>query len=260
MDHDPSTCAICHEPLVVELDQDSEDGHDLVASSSTAEQHGNTVPDDVSVSCGHHFHWDCLMECDNYEISTCPVCLNVIGNGEQVLVDYRNEGGLQQQLDIFPILREEAYLRTYPEERKCRAFLEFCKEGDHLAIAELLLSCDEDDDEQEMQAGPKKTADDILRYQDPIGGMQSGLHAAVANGSREVAWTLLLLASNFPKSDFPAFVFQEAAALGIMRPDPLEGEDIRGLLDSHGRTAEDLAKEAGVIWHGWTGNGRLSLN
>ena len=110
-------------------------------------------------------------------------------------------------------------------------------------------------------SGPSKTREEILRYQDPINDMQSGLHAAAAGGHREVAWLLLLLASDYPEMEFPALVFQEAAALGIMREEgSLEGQvDIRTLKDAHGRTAEDVAKETGVTWHGWIGNGRLTM-
>lgn len=170
-----------------------------------------------------------------------------------------NEGGLQKSLDIFPILQEETYLRAYPEERKCRAFLEFCREGDHQAIADLLLSCGEEDEGDMEESGPSKSADEILRYQDTFGDMQSGLHAAAANGHREVAWLLLLLASEYPELEFPALVFQEAATLGVMREDQTGKVDIRSLRDEQGRTAEDVAKEVGTIWNGWIGNGRLAI-
>jgi len=178
-----------------------------------------------------------------------------------------NEGGFQKQIDIFPLLQEESYLRAYPEERKCRAFLEFCREGDHRAIVDLLKSCaedaDDDDEGDDMDTDDeplsRKTADEILRYQDPIADMQSGLHAAAANGHREVAWVLLLLASEYPELSFPAIVFQEAASLGAMREEQEGKIDVRSLRDAHGRTAEDVAKEAGVIWNGWIGNGRLAM-
>lgn len=207
---------------------------------------------------------ECLL--DSYELSTCPKCStnisSVPASGSassaipQILVDLNNEGGLQKSLDIFPILQEETYLRAYPEERKCRAFLDFCREGDHQAIADLLKSCEEDEGEGE---GPSKSADEILRYQDTFGDMQSGLHAAAANGHREVAWLLLLLASEYPELEFPAIVFQEAASLGLMREDQTAKVDIRSLRDEQGRTAEDVAREVGSIWSGWIGNGRLAI-
>ncbi|EME81493.1 uncharacterized protein MYCFIDRAFT_122751, partial [Pseudocercospora fijiensis CIRAD86] len=164
---------------------------------------------------------------------------------------------LQRQIDIFPLLQEESYLRAYPEERKSRAFLEFCREGDHKAIAELLKTCHPDSGDYDEE--DPKSANEILRYQDPIGDMQSGLHAAAANGHREVAWLILLLASELPELHFPALVFQEAAALGLMRAEQDGKVDIRSLRDAQGRTAEDVAEEAGVVWNGWIGNGRLAL-
>ena len=268
-----SACAKCDKLLEVEIELEEDSDTEMGASSSgDATQ---KVPDDVRLPCGCHFHWECLL--DAYELSKCPRCSREIisspasgssstGN-QQILVDLNNEGGLQEQIDIFPILKEESYLRAYPEERKCRAFLELCREGDHRAIAELLKSGSEQldpdeadaDDMNDVDAARSKSPDEILRYQDPIGDMASGLHAAVANGHREVAWMLLLLASQLPELDFPALVFQEAAALGVMREDQEGKVDIRSLKDSHGRTAEDVAKEVGVIWNGWIGNGRLAL-
>jgi hypothetical protein len=178
---------------------------------------------------------------------------------------------LQENIDIFPILQEESYLRAYPEERKCRAFLEFCREGDHKAIVDLLNSSDSDSDsDEEMDdddanrenpmSGPSKSPAEILRYQDPLGGMQSGLHAAAANGHREVAWLLLLLASELAQTEFPPLVFQEAAAMGIMREEQEGLVDIRSLRDAGGRSAEDVAEqEGGVVWNGWIGNQRLAV-
>ncbi|TKA77787.1 hypothetical protein B0A55_04679 [Friedmanniomyces simplex] len=264
-------CAHCQKPLTItiEPESDDEDADDDVPMDSEPD----TLPDDVHLPCGDHFHWECLLEA--YEYSKCPACnRSIVASSsssssaeEQIIVDLNNEGGLQQGIDIAPILKEESYLRAYPEERKCRAFLEFCSEGDHRAIAELLKSCGEEmaaEDEDgeivtEQVGGPSKSADEILRYQDPIGDMASGLHAAVANGHREVAWLLLLLASEYPELDFPALVFQEAGALGVMREDQAGKVDIRTLKDAHGRTAEDVARSVGVIWNGWVGTGRLAL-
>lgn len=260
----PSVCAKCSKPLELEVDNfdDDDDVEIGAAGPSEATPPTDTVPDDVHLSCGCHLHWECLL--DSYEITRCPCCEQDItstpaaaSSAPQILVDLNNEGGLQHQIDIFPLLQEESYLRAYPEETKCRAFLEFCREGDHRAIAELLKSCSEapeDDDD-----APSKSADEVLRYQDSIGDMQSGLHAAAAGGHREVAWMLLLLASNLPELEFPALVFQEAATLGVMREEQDGKVDIRSLKDAHGRTAEDVARETGLVWNGWIGNGRLAI-
>ena len=176
-----------------------------------------------------------------------------------------NEGGLQENLDILPLLSEESYLKAYPEDRKCRAFLEFCREGDYNAIVDMLRDdeVDEDDEDEEMgdsdQSGKEVGIDRMLRYQDPIGDMQSGLHAAVQAQSREVAWLLLLLASNLSLTEFPALIFQEAENKRIMRGLTEDKVDIRSLRDANGKTAEDIAKEVGGVWHGWAGTGKLAI-
>jgi hypothetical protein len=123
---------------------------------------------------------------------------------------------------------------------------------------------DDDEDEDEAmadsdQSGKELGIDKLLRYQDPIGDMQSGLHAAVQAQSREVAWLLLLLASNLDLMEFPPLVFQEAEAMGIMRGLTEDKVDIRSLKDANGKTAEDLAAAIGGVWVGWTGNGRLAI-
>ena len=270
-----TTCAKCTQPLEVEITPD-EDDEDVEMDPSSQGNSTETIPDDVALPCGCHLHWECLL--DSFELATCPSCSrNIISSPpsgsssneatQQIIVDMTNEGGLQEQIDIFPILNEESYLRAYPEERNCRAFLEFCREGDHLAIVDLLKSCSDAPENEDIDVDtmngedglPSKTADEVLRYQDPIGDMQSGLHAAAANGHREVAWLLLLLASEFPETEIPALVFQEAATLGIMREEQDGLIDIRSLKDAHGRTAEDVAREAGVVWNGWFSNGRLAI-
>jgi hypothetical protein len=179
---------------------------------------------------------------------------------QELRCNLNNEGGLQEDLDILPLLKEEQYLKAYPEERKARAFLEFCRVGDLSAVIELLKSGDEEDEEEEEMQTHERGAD-ILTYQDPIGDMQSGLHAAVQAGSREVAWLLLLLASNLEFQQFPAMVFQEAEQAGIMREDTEGRVDIRTLRDADGRTAEDLAREIGGLWaaDGWIESGRLAI-
>ncbi|KAK5731605.1 hypothetical protein LTR17_011197 [Elasticomyces elasticus] len=258
-------CAHCSKPLTISVQPDSDDEQEDPNDGSMDVDSDETVPDDVHLPCGDHFHWECLLEA--YEYTTCPKCNRSIVSSppgsssksepeERIIVNLNNEGGLQEQIDILPILKEESYLRAYPEERKSRAFLEFCAQGDHRGIAALLNSCDaEDDDDDE----PTKTPEEILRYQDPLNNNSSGLHVACANGHREVAWLLLLLASEYPELEFPALVYQEAAALGVMRDEETCKVDIRSLKDTNGRTAEDVAREVGVIWNGWVGVGRLAM-
>ncbi|KAJ4346622.1 uncharacterized protein N0V89_010553 [Didymosphaeria variabile] len=215
-----SICVACQKPLEVELEPEEYEEDVQMGGSSSGKAPAaapETVPDDVQLNCGCHFHWDCLLEA--YQITECPSCGKNIASTsptgtQQVLCTLNNEGGLQENLDILPLLTEESYLKAYPNERKCRAFLEFCREGDMQAIVGMLQGDNEDSDEDEDE--DEEMADDdaegsadvgidaLLRYQDPIGEMQSGLHAAVQAQSREVAWLLLLLASNLPAAGVSA--------------------------------------------------------
>ena len=90
-------------------------------------------------------------------MTECPNCgkniASMSSSGEQqVLCTLNNEGGVQDNLDLMPRLTEETYLKAYPEDRKCRAFLEFCREGDYKAIIDMLQNdeVDEDDEDEEM--------------------------------------------------------------------------------------------------------------
>jgi hypothetical protein len=71
----------------------------------------------------------------------------------QILCTLRNEGGVQPSLDILPLLAEEAYLSFNPRERRGRAFLSFCEEGDLEAVVALLAGGQ--DDEEENEGGEK---------------------------------------------------------------------------------------------------------
>ena len=201
---------------------------------------------------------------DSYQIAYCPNCgenitsTSTFDSEQRVICNLNNEGGMQEGIDILPILTEESYLKAYPEERKCRAFLEFCREGDVEAIVDV-LNDDGEEDEEEIN-GKDRVADiendsaeaanrqpaDILRYQDPLGSMVSGLHLAVINGTVEVIWLLLLLASNLDHSQFPMEVKRAAEQMGTTREDQTGKIDIRTLRDSDGMTAEDIAR--GTVW------------
>ncbi|KAF2862968.1 hypothetical protein K470DRAFT_242302 [Piedraia hortae CBS 480.64] len=234
-------CTHCHGLLTVGVDEE-----------------GATVSDEIIPQCGHRYHWECFFEasCEAGQdrLGSCPKCAENLLRGNNLLVEVNNEGGHQQNVDILPILHEEYYIHTHPEERLCRAFLELCREGDYRAVAELLKHVrDGMDDSVNLQQ--------VLLYQDPLNSHASALHCAAANGHREIAWLLLLMASTFPQTEMPAPVFQEAAALELMRPDNVsEHQDIRSLRDELNRTAEDVARTSGSpIWHGWIGNGRLQM-
>ncbi len=202
-------------------------------------------------------------------MSECPNCGRIlIGDtptGEQqLLCNLKNEGGLQNDLNILPLLTEECYLKTFPEERKSQAFLEFCGEGDIEAIVDLLN--DEDYGEEKDQngrAGESIVEDDTLRrtdtlrYQDQIRSLGSGLHIAVQNQKVEAAWFLLLLASTLDISQFPKQVIRAAEQLGARREDQTGKDDIRTLQDAEGMTAAQRAAAIGGVWDEWVRSGRL---
>ncbi len=190
-------------------------------------------------------------------MTECPKCSSSListssTNEQQLLCTLRNEGGIQENLDILPLLTEEGYLNAFPNERKCRAFLEFCREGDIEAIVDLLQ-----DDENQSSDGADQPVD-VLSYQDPIGGMHSGLHIAILTQQVEVAWLLLLLGSRMPLEQFPVKVLEAAEELGIMRDDMASKTDIRSLRDDEDRTCSDLAYNTGGIWLEWATSGRLT--
>jgi hypothetical protein len=233
-----ATCAACQQPLILII-QDEE-------NTSVSSSQDFTVPDDVHLQCNCHFHWQCLL--DAYQITECPNCerqISTIKDGhEEVICSLNNEGGLQENLDILPLLREESYLKAYPDERKSRAFLEFVREGDIEAAIDLLKaedSEDEDEDEDEDDEMPQQDATTILRYQDPLDSMNSALHLAVLNERIEIVWLLLLLASNLESHHFPYEVQAAATQYEIHREDQAGKTDIRTLQDSEGRTAAVLA-------------------
>jgi hypothetical protein len=57
---DMTDCVSCQQPLVIEVD-DSSDEEDVVMGESSAVSASNLVqktePDDVHLNCGCHFHW-----------------------------------------------------------------------------------------------------------------------------------------------------------------------------------------------------------
>jgi len=199
-------------------------------------------------------------------VTSCPICCTDISSisstgQQQVLCNLNNEGGLQERLNILPLLTEEGYLKAYPEERRCRAFLEFCREDDLEAILDLLNDPEKEGfDETEQDTCQDARNVDVLRYQDPLGEGQSGLHAAIEGNSSKVAWFLLFVASDYDLQGFPAEVLQHARAMGVQRDVTTDKVDIRTLRDSRGRTAEQLAADKGGIWTDWVGAGPLRMD
>jgi hypothetical protein len=168
----------------------------------------------------------------------------------QVLTRYYNEGGLQENLDILPLITEEAYLDANPAARPARAFMTMCGEGDIAGITEILKAIEEDSDEGDMSPA------ELLRYQDPLDTLKTGLHVAIEKTQQEVVWLLLWLASNLQTRAFPKEVSQAAEVMGAGR-EMAQGLDIRVLRDQQGRTAADVARGMGDTWAGLLVSGIL---
>jgi hypothetical protein len=212
----------------------------------------------LAVADIHALYRECLL--DAYSMNECPNCgKNVTQTSntgtQQILCNLDNEGGLQEGIDIMPLLVEASYLKAYPEDRKGRAFVEFGAEGDALSMFDMLAEHDNDDEVEGQQQAI--TNIEILRYQDPLGGMNSALHAAVVNNNEVVAWLLLWLASGLDEGVFPADVVQHAQGMEIARGSLMGQADIRSLINSEGRTAAQLAKEKGELWVCWVDAGWL---
>ncbi|KAL8989019.1 MAG: hypothetical protein Q9177_002001 [Variospora cf. flavescens] len=242
-------CKTCNKPLTVIIDWD-EEADDSDQSGVSLE---NEVPDSVELQYA-------------YEMTQCPCCSKDVLNHaaseeEQILCNVKNEGGLQEGFDILPILREESYLKAFPEERKARAFLEFCAAGDVGAILDLVKGREDEDEESSMNpsGNPEGAAKpiDVLRYQDPLGSLDTGLHVAIRNGQEDVVWLLLLLASSLEPHRFPSDVTQPAEILGAVREDQTGKVDVRVLENAERRTAEQLAQKLGGKWESWSADGLL---
>jgi len=245
-------CKACEQPLTLQLEED------------TGEE--QQVPDDLTLPCNCHFHWQCLMdEASSVAVSLkCPACetylpQNVAGpsvtntvyttpqQGSPITARYESEGGVQEAFDILPALTEEAYLLSQPEARPARAFLTMCAEGDVVGIVGVVHAAmdDEEMDDGEPQLSPEA----LVRYQDPLNQMKSGLHIATEKGQQEVFWLLLFLASRLPTEAFPREVLQSAEQAGLQRFEHGTAEqDIRELRDENGETAEVYASRVGGGW------------
>ncbi|KAI8960980.1 hypothetical protein F5Y11DRAFT_328017 [Daldinia sp. FL1419] len=252
-----AACKVCEQPLTLELDND--DGSD----------EPQMVPDDLELTCGCHYHWQCLLD-QAAELAAslkCPSCdtglaTNTAGPssssfvqsapGAAILTRYTNEGGVQEDYDILPAVTEEAYLEANPEARPARAYHIMCSEGDVSGIVELLR-----DTEQSAVDEPAMSAANVIRYQDPLAESKTGLHLAIEKGQEEVVWLLLWIASTLPTEAFPEQAAQVAQAMGIQRPSTLASEDIRALTDNQGRTAEALAAQMSGFWSSLVDSGAL---
>lgn len=277
-----TTCKACDDPLILEIPDDEEDTGAGAGAGGGSGSTPQSVPDDLELPCGCHFHWQCLLDQSASVAASlqCPSCGSPLAANENaagpsgatssfpptgsssssssasILTRYTSEGGVDAHLDILPALTEEAYLAAHPAARPARALHVMCAEGDAEGIVDLLRHADADSDSnrqaEEEGAEPSHTimpVPQLLRYQDPLAHGKSGLHLAVERGQEEVVWLLLWVASALPARAFPEAAVRVAQALGIQqRLGTAPAEDIRALTDGRGRTAEDVAVEMGEVW------------
>ncbi|KAH7148971.1 hypothetical protein EDB81DRAFT_482715 [Dactylonectria macrodidyma] len=251
-----SVCKACEEPLVLPLDPEDTD---LPGPEA--------IPDDLGLSCGCHFHWQCLLDQSSELVLSlkCPGCAAYLPVNEAgpsvtnpstpaqtrtvILAKYINEGGVQDNLDILPSITEEAYLETHPEARPARALHLMCTAGDAIGIVELLR--DASDEVDDMGS--------LIRYQDPLDELKSGLHHAIEHSQNEVTWLLLWLSSTLPNEAFPDSVRHMAESINIGRLQVTVDGDIRGLQDAQGQTAAALAQRLQGPWFIMLEAGILSI-
>lgn len=82
----------------------------------------------------------------------------------------------------------------------------------------------------------------LIRYQDPLSNMTSGLHLAIEHGHEEVFWLLLWLSSGTPEHDFPDEARRIVERMAISRLQVTQDTDIRSLRDANGRTPRGIAQ------------------
>lgn len=139
-----------------------------------------------------------------------------------------------------------------------------CSEGHVEGIVELCQEADteeedDDDEEDDEPSVPAVRSAALLRYQDPLNQMATGLHVAIANDQVHVAYLLLYLASHLPVNQFPPELLQFAAQIGRPEQAILENADIRSLQTAQGETAEVLALRKGGIWAQMAQRGLFSV-
>ncbi|AEO64598.1 uncharacterized protein THITE_2142472 [Thermothielavioides terrestris NRRL 8126] len=234
------TCKSCHDPLILALDPD-ESGDE-----------GQTVPDDLHLPCGCHFHWQCLLDLAAEIVAAsyhCPSCNSDLPSltttaapaapppptgtttPPPILTTYTNEGGVQPDLDIAPHLAEEAFLTAHPYARPARAFHALVAEGDVPGMLDLLGSLattssgstnpaelpSEGEGEGEGEGEISLTPAQLLAWRDPLNGLRGALHVALEARQEEAVWALLWLGSGVARAEFPAAVVQAAEGMGLPR-------------------------------------------
>lgn len=261
---DPAaTCKVCSESVLVPV-SDSDEDEDIAGPSTAAAaaSSADTIPDDLLFPCGCHYHWQCALDQASHIAVhlTCPSCdaylptnqagpsvtNSVFHTAQQlpsVLCRYASDGGVEDAYDVLPVLTEEAYLEAHPSERRSRAFLTLCGEGDVPAAVDLLRDAAADgDNDHDVRA--------VVLYRDALAAGRTALQLALERGHEDAVWLLLYLASpRLPTETFPEEVLAAAASLGADRmPSAAGGEDIVSVRDDEGRSAEDYARAMAPLW------------
>ncbi|KKA28025.1 hypothetical protein TD95_003691 [Thielaviopsis punctulata] len=239
-----SACRACDQPLVIQLDSEDDS-----ATGSSAAAAANSVPDDLTLSCSCHFHWECLFEHADSIATTaqCPACSTALApapanieafiqSPPDLTASYLNEGGFDPSLAIGNLLAEEAYFSLNPPARRVKAFHMMAGEGDIAGMLELLRDvAAETTDPAEMG--------DLLRATDPLNGGRTALHVAVQGRQADAAWLMLWMVSSLGIEFFPEIAVNVAREVGLNRLAVESPEmDIRSFRDNADRTAEDLAQ------------------
>ncbi|KAL8322281.1 hypothetical protein RB597_008154 [Gaeumannomyces tritici] len=223
-----SGCASCKDLLVLSTDEDAmEDGNNA------------PVPDDLSLPCGCHFHWQCFLDSASDVAITlkCPSCGGYLPT---------NQAGPSTTNSVFPASQDVAIVTRYESEGGVQEDYNILPDELLVIIADVDSPAADDDDDDE--AGGLTVAQ-LLRYQDPLDDMKSPLHIAIEKNQAQVALLLLYMASGLPEDSFPGDALEVAKGLGLRRPTLASPEDdIRALKDANGRTAEEYAYQAGGPW------------
>lgn len=251
-----AVCQSCREALVITLAPDEDD-----TSPHRPDAPEETVPDDLHLPCGCHFHWQCLHDaaaavavslccpsCDTYLLTNAPgpsvtnAYLPAPPHAPRLPAHYTNEGGVQDGLDLLPSLTEEALLLAHPEARPARAFHTMAAEGDVAGMVDVLRDVEADADVDIGAAG-------LLRWPDPLNGGKTVMHVALEARQEEVVWLLLWLRSRVPETIFPHQAVSAARGMGVDRTESVpKSEDVRFVKDGQGRDAVAVAAEIGAPW------------
>lgn len=115
-----------------------------------------------------------------------------------------------------------------------------CAEGDVLGAVELLQDA----------AAEGADVRAVVLYRDALAGGRSALQIALERRQEEVVWLLLYLGSpRLPTAAFPEEAVAAAASMGVDRMPAGEGvEDIVGVRDAEGRSAEEYARALAPAW------------